>query len=239
VSKLLLLEDDESLGQTLTERLSLEHYQVHWAKTRAEAELACGTRGMAEPPRPRGIVVPFDLLILDIGLPDGSGLDFARDLRFVSSVPIIFLSALSSPEYRLEGFEIGAEDYVPKPFHLKELLLRVRKVLDAHRVPQTVDANGFSLDVKGLSVVFPDGRREFPAPRDFQLLCMLVENAPKVISREEILAKLWAGESAQTGRTVDNAIVRLRQLLRSIEGDPIRSVRGIGYQFVASKGTGS
>ena len=234
MSKLLLLEDDEALGETLMERLTLERYHVCWVKTLAEAEVACGTKG-EEPSEVKEIAVPFDLLILDIGLPDGSGLDFARDLRFVSNVPIIFLSALSSPEYRLEGFEIGAADYIPKPFHLKELLLRVRKVLDAHGVPQTVDAKGFSLDVKSLAVVFPDGTREFPAPRDFQLLCMLVENAPKVISREEILAKLWAGESTQTGRTVDNAMVRLRQILRSVEGEPIRSVRGIGYQFVAGK----
>jgi len=244
VSRLLLLEDDEGLGLTLTERLALEHHQVLWVRTIAEAKEACGIvvrQAGASPKEDTGspAVFPFDLLILDIGLPDGSGLDFARDLRFVSPVPILFLSAQSSPEYRLEGFEIGAADYVPKPFHLKELLLRVRKVLDAHRVPEIIAGQGFSLDLPSLAIIFSDGRKEFPAPRDFQLLCLLVESAPRVLSREEIISKLWPGEVAQTGRTVDNAIVRLRQTLRPVRGEPIRSVRGIGYQYLAEEVKGA
>ncbi|HEX4924864.1 MAG TPA: response regulator, partial [Bdellovibrionales bacterium] len=114
---LLLVEDDPSLGATLQERLEKEGYSVAWAQSRAEAESAFARK-------------PPDLVILDVGLPDGSGFDLAKLIKKKSVVPFIFVTAMTTAEYRLEGFEIGAEEYIPKPFHLKELLLRVKHVLD-------------------------------------------------------------------------------------------------------------
>ena len=218
MKQLLLVEDDQTLGITLQERLSKEGHAVDWAKTIRDA------REFFEKKR-------YDLLVLDVGLPDGSGLDFARDVKLASNAAVIFLSAMSSAEYRLEGFELGAEDYIPKPFHLKELLLRISKILGAQ--PSAVLTAGVvTLDPASLAVVFSDGSREFLAKRDFQILRVLVERAPEALSREQILSAVTEEAEGQSGRTIDNAIMRLRQVLKKSEADPIRSVRGIGYQWV-------
>ena len=120
MTRLLLLEDDQTLGATLKERLELEGYEVVWVESCQSAEESYSQK-------------KFDLIILDIGLPDGSGLEFAKKVRSQSSCPFIFVTAQNSAETRLEGFEIGAEEFIPKPFHLKEMLLRIRHVLENHK----------------------------------------------------------------------------------------------------------
>ena len=129
MKRLLLVEDDRSLGATLHERLLREQYDVIWVETKQRA-LKKLTEGL------------WDLVILDIGLPDGSGFELARHIKGSTSVPIMFMTALSTAEHRLEGFEIGAEEFVPKPFHLKELLLRVKHVLDRYPVHHQISCNG-------------------------------------------------------------------------------------------------
>lgn len=222
MAKILLVEDDEALGNTLKERLAKEGYSVSHSGTKAQARAvwAAAKSGKA----------PFDLIVLDVGLPDGSGLDLARDLRLIDDVPILFLSAMNSAENRLEGFELGALDFVPKPFHLKELLMRVRQALDRRGVKEILRCGPCTLEPQAYALVFADGHRELLAQRDFQLLELLVRRAPQALTREEILRALWKGE-AQTGRTVDNAIVRLRAVLRKAGAECIRSVRGVGYQY--------
>ena len=116
MSRVLLVEDDMSMGRTLVERLVRDNLEVAWAQTIADAErqLGAGT---------------WDLAILDVKLPDGSGFGLARWIKKTSTVPVMFMTAQNSAEARLEGFEIGADEYLPKPFHLKEFLIRVRHVL--------------------------------------------------------------------------------------------------------------
>ena len=120
MARVLLVEDDASLGRTLAERLEKENLTVQWAQTIAEAKshLSSGA---------------WDLAILDVRLPDGSGFGLARQIRKASTTPIMFMTALNSAESRLEGFEIGADEYLPKPFHLKEFIIRVRNVLARQR----------------------------------------------------------------------------------------------------------
>lgn len=221
--RLLLVEDDASLGATLKERLQKEGYGVEWVKSKHEAGELCNQQGE---------VSLYDLIILDVGLPDGSGLDLARDLKMSRHMPIIFLSALSSAEYRLEGFELGAEDYIPKPFHLKELLLRIERVLNKEKQPAELVFPDFAVDLAAMAVVFRDGVKEFLQKRDFELLRFLIAESPRVLSRKEILFKVWRNESHQNGRSVDNAVMRLRQVLRRLNCECIRSVRGVGYQWV-------
>src|SRR5437870_2551070 len=160
MKRLLLVEDDRSLGATLRERLLREQYDVAWVETnqRARKKLSEGL---------------WDLVILDIGLPDGSGFELARHIKENTSLPVMFMTALSTAEHRLEGFEIGAEEFIPKPFHLRELLLRVKHVLDNHPVHHRVSCNGRVIDLDTRSIVQPDGRREHPAARDFELLQLL------------------------------------------------------------------
>lgn len=226
MSKLLLVEDDESLGATLVERLTKEQFEVAWAKSLAEARniFASG---------------PRDLAVLDIGLPDGSGFELAREIKKNSTTPVIFLTALNSAENRLEGYEIGADEFIPKPFHLRELILRIQKVLGGGPSARVVRSGDVIVNFDSMSVTFPDGSVEYPASRDFKLLKLLVESSPSVVSREQVLRMIFpssaSGEELPTERTIDNSILRLRQMLKKVPGDYIRSVRGIGYQWLPSR----
>lgn len=216
MSRILLIEDDVSLGATLTERLTTEGYEIAWAKNKSEAQQQAKT------------APSWDALILDIGLPDGNGLDLLRDGVFSSFTPIIFLTAMNSAENRLEGFELGAADFIPKPFHLKELLLRIERVIKKRSI---VEVEDFSILKEQRAIRYPNGEIATPSNSDFELLCLLLENAPKILSREEIIVRLYGLDGA-TPRTIDNAIVRLRQLLAKTGKDRIRSVRGLGYQWI-------
>jgi DNA-binding response OmpR family regulator len=218
MKRLLLVEDDRSLGATLHERLLREPYDVAWVETRQRA-LKKLSEGL------------WDLVILDIGLPDGSGFELARHIKQSTSVPIMFMTALSTAEHRLEGFEIGAEEFVPKPFHLRELLLRVKHVLERHPVRHRISCHGRVIELENRAIVQPDGRREHPAARDFELLQLLITGSPGVISRNQILDVLWGEDKFLNQRTIDNMIVRLRQSLGDTNSTFIRSVRGIGYQW--------
>lgn len=228
MKKLLLVEDDESLGATLQERLQKEGYAVEWARSLREA-------------RAKTESTTFGLVILDVGLPDGTGTEFAKELRKRTPTPFIFVTARNSAEDRLEGYEIGAEEYIPKPFHLKELLLRVKHVLEEHgEEPATAIKRKFrclgrTIDLDAMAIETADGKREFLAARDHRLLEFLVAAAPRVVSRDEILNEIWGEEKFPSSRTVDNAMVRLRQAIGDRDGAVIRSVRSVGYQWVNSE----
>jgi DNA-binding response OmpR family regulator len=218
MKRLLLVEDDRSLGATLHERLLREKYDVAWVETKQRAEKKLD----------EGV---WDLVILDIGLPDGSGFELARHIKESKKLPIMFMTALSTAEHRLEGFEIGAEEFIPKPFHLKELLLRVEHVLDRHPVRHQASCNGRTIELESRTIVQADGKRETPPARDFELLQLLISSSPGVVSRNQILDELWGEDKFLNQRTIDNMIVRLRQTLGDTSGSCIRSVRGVGYQW--------
>lgn len=222
MARVLLVEDDPSLGRTLGERLEKEQLTVHWSQTIADArtQLASGA---------------WDLAILDVRLPDGSGFGLARQIRKASSTPIMFMTALNSAENRLEGFEIGADEYLPKPFHLKEFMIRVRNVLARQRQTRTVSVRGFTIDLDAMSIENPQGQKAFLQVRDSRVLKLLLDAAPRVVDRSEILDRVWGEDQFPTPRAVDNTIVRLRQALRDEDGQLIRSVRGVGYQWAGSE----
>jgi DNA-binding response OmpR family regulator len=224
--RVLLVEDDASLGRTLTERLQKERLDVTWAQTVAAAESAL-QQG------------PWDLAVLDVRLPDGSGFGLARQIKRSSLTPVMFMTALNSAENRLEGFEIGADEYLPKPFHLKEFILRVRHVLATQRISAVVRTHGREIDLAALTVTRPDGQRAFLQVRDGRVLRLLMAAAPTVVDRSEILDRVWGRDQFPTPRAVDNAIVRLRQALQDDRGQIIRSVRGVGYQWAPDPEPGS
>ena len=219
MSRVLLLEDDASLGQTLAERLEKDGHVVAWARTVRDA-------------RDRFAAGVWDLAVVDVMLPDGSGFGFAREVRGQSAVPIMFMTALNSAENRLEGFEIGADEYLPKPFHLREFMLRVRHVLGRQRAQRIVRAAGCEIDL-GAMTITRGGERVALQARDCQLLKLLIDAAPRVVPRSEMLDRVWGENRFPTPRGIDNAIVRLRQALDN--QDLIRSVRGVGYQWTADE----
>jgi DNA-binding response OmpR family regulator len=220
VSRVLLVEDDVSLGRTLEGRLLKEDVEVTWVQTvaAAETQIAAGR---------------WDLAIVDVKLPDGSGFGLARRIKRSSLTPVMFMTALNSAENRLEGFEIGADEYLPKPFHLKEFMLRVRHVLATQRVPELIEVRGRQIDLAALSVTTPDGQRTFLQVRDGRVLRMLIAAAPSVVGRAELMDRVWGREQEPSPRAIDNAVVRLRQALHDEDGQLIRSVRGVGYQWAS------
>ena len=221
MSRVLLVEDDRSLGTVLAERLTIEGHEVQWVDT-FESAIAAARGGR------------WDLAIVDVMLPDGSGFDLAPEMRRQSRTPIMFMTALNSAESRLTGFELGADEYLPKPFHLKEFLLRVRHVLATQAPLRQQQVGDATIDWDAMAIDRPGREREFLQVKDFKVLTMLVEAAPRTLSRSEMLDRIWGEDEFPTQRTVDNAIVRLRQALGDIDGRWIRSVRGIGYQWAAT-----
>lgn len=216
--RVLLVEDDTSLGRTLAERLVRDSLEVEWAQNIADAErqLDAGT---------------WDLAILDVKLPDGSGFGLARRIKKTSTVPVMFMTAQNSAEARLEGFEIGADEYLPKPFHLREFLIRVRHVLARQRPRRILRAGDVTIDLDAMTVALGEGDRVQLQVRDCRVLKLLIDAAPRAVDRSVILDRVWGEERFPTPRTVDNAIVRLRQALKDEDGALIRSVRGVGYQW--------
>ncbi|MDZ4726514.1 MAG: response regulator transcription factor [Leptospira sp.] len=216
---ILLVEDDEALGDTLRERLEKEKYKVIWAKTSADAK----SLFLAHKP---------DLAILDLRLPDGNGFSVAEFIKEKQSMtPFLFLTAQAGAQERLKGFELGAHEFIPKPFHLKELMIRLELVIN--RSMKTFGKNWKSGEIEiyldSYSLKKPNGEQIFLSKRDCGLLELLLSDPDHVFSRDQILDQIVGEDAFPTQRTIDNAIVRLREHLGE---QTIRNVRGVGYQWV-------
>ncbi len=212
---LLLIEDDTQLGKTLTSQLKDSGYQVSWCASVAEYK-ACTEKY-------------FDLAIVDLNLPDGSGFDVIKTLQ----VPVIIMTAQNSPENRLLGVEMGIYDFIPKPFLFKELHLKVDRLLSKRNFLIELK-HGVQIDLKSRTIEDQKGNTTFLNDREYQILKLLIERAPEVVSRDEILNSLQEDETA-SHRSIDNVIVRLRQLLDFEDSKTIHSARGVGYQWIGEK----
>lgn len=178
-----------------------------------------------------------DLIILDIMLPKLSGLEVCRIIRRTSNVPIIMLTAKGEDMDRVIGLELGADDYVPKPFSMRELVARIKAVLRRAKLPITstktkekLEFDDVVIDVVG-RIVTKRGRQIDLSPKEFDLLVTLAENEGRVMSREYLLTNVWGEDFYGDDRTVD---VHIRWLREKLEDDPsnpkyIQTVRGIGY----------
>lgn len=230
MTRLLLVEDDLSLGATLKEGLEGRGFQVEWTKSKAETRTLLQTPASADR--------SFAIALLDVGLPDGSGFELASEIRKSQAFPFLFMTAMNSAENRLTGYELGAEEFIPKPFHFRELILRIDHVLKSHLHQQSARISlpqKIILDLNKMCVEQSSGEIGFIALRDFRVLKILIERSPKPVSRDEMLDLIWGDDHFPTQRTVDNCIVRLRQILRDTDGTLIRSVRGMGYQWILNE----
>jgi len=225
-ARLLLVEDERNVAETLVERLQAAGYLV----TRADS-VASARRALGE--------AQFDLTLLDVGLPDGNGFELARVVRTCSpATAIIFLTAHAAAEDRIRGLELGADDYIGKPFHFRELLLRIQNCLkraqDLAQVPGEMRGQvriGRALVDFERFLATVDGQSQSLTHKESAVLRLLAERAGKAVSRDEILDRAWSSDEFPTSRTVDNFIVRLRRLIEVDAADPrvIRSIRGVGY----------
>ena len=226
-SHILLVEDDERIRTSMRLALEDEGYDVAEAGSGEEAlELYAQT----------SVHSPFDLLIVDIMLPGMDGFACCRELRRQSSVPIIMVTARTDTHDVVAGLEAGADDYVTKPFEPKELAARIRALL---RRARAADAGGAAL-VFGDLEIQPDagvvrlsGDEVHLTRTEFLLLCELAANAGKVLSREQLLERVWSYDYFGDGRLVD---VHVRRLRTKVEPDPanprhVLTVRGLGYKL--------
>lgn len=225
MTRLLLVDDEENLRQALGYALRQEGYDVVTAE---DGRRALAQFRAAQP----------DLVILDVMLPGIDGLEVCRRIRRESDVPIILLTARDTEVDRVVGLEIGADDHLGKPFSTRELIARVRALLRrSRRAPaaeraETLRAEGLTVDVPKREVR-RDGEEVRLTPKEFDLLSFLMEEPGVVMTREQILARVWAQERAGDMRTVDTHVRTLRQALGESAERPrwIETVRGVGYRF--------
>lgn len=224
---LLIVEDEANLGETLRDYFRSKGYRVEWAPSAADADRLRYQMG-----------AELDIVLLDINLPDGNGLELARRWRAQRrDLVVVFLSALNDPAIRVEGLEIGAEDYVTKPFELKELTLRFERILQ-YRRKSAADPE----ELKFGKLVFWPRRYEAQdahgqliplGQKETAILQSLLARRGQVVSRDELIEDIWGSESFPTNRTVDNYIVKLRKWCESDDTLPLKiiSVRGVGYRI--------
>lgn len=222
MKKIMVVEDDPVLGKLLTNKFSEEHQvTLFTSKLTALARLREGAL--------------FDLIILDVGLPDGSGFEIAEFIKTNNlKTPFIFLTAQADANSRLQGYEIGADEYIPKPFHLKELIIKVEHIFNQHKVKNELVLENCIINFNELCLKHSNGSLEYPAANDLKVLQFLIQSSPNVVSRDEILNFVWGADKSINHRTVDNTIVRLKKLLGTSESF-IRSVRSVGYQWMQKK----
>jgi two-component system phosphate regulon response regulator PhoB len=221
--RILVVDDEPDLLELVRFNLSQAGFEVETAATGREAL----ERLEASPP---------DLVILDLMLPDVSGNDICRQIRgdpALAELPIVMLTAKSEEVDRVVGFELGADDYVAKPFSPRELTLRVRAVL---RRRASAPGLGRSIE-RGMLRIDPERHRCFVqeqeielTAKEFRLLATLMSRPGRVMTRERLLDEVWGSEITVTSRTIDTHLKRLREKLGPA-GDLIETVRGVGYRF--------
>jgi len=226
--RILLVEDEEPLRKTISLNLELEGYQVVTAAT--------GSEGLEVFRSQR-----FDLAILDVMLPVVDGYTICKTVRLEGNLtPIMFLTAKNSGDERVEGLKIGGDDYLGKPFHLEELLLRIANLIGRkqNRVTSINELDEFSfgsgsVNFKSYKIVTKDGKEEIISKKEMMLLRLLIQKQDEVVSREEILETVWGYDVFPSTRTIDNYILAFRKYFEENPRQPKHffSVRGVGYKF--------
>jgi two-component system response regulator RegX3 len=223
MTRVLVIEDEVSYREATSYMLRKEGFEV--------VEAADGTQGLAEFDR-----VGADIVLLDLMMPGLPGTEVCRQLRAKAAVPVIMVTARDSEVDKVVGLELGADDYVTKPFSHRELVARIRAVLrrgqDVELLPDVVESAGVRMDVERHEVSV-NGERVKLALKEFELLEMLLRNAGRVMTRGQLIDRIWGADYVGDTKTLDVHVKRLRT---KIEPDPANpkflvTVRGLGYKF--------
>lgn len=216
MNTILLVEDSETIIMGLEYSLKQEGYNVKVARTIQEAKKQ----------------EEYDLILLDVTLPDGNGFEFFKDIKNNQDIPVIFLTALDEEMNVVRGLELGAEDYVVKPFRLKELLSRIKVALRRYnKISSTfLECKGIKIDTENMQVNVNDKIIEITS-LEYKILYMLFSNKNKLVTREMLLDKIWdvAGNFVNDN-TLTVYIKRIREKIGDNEGKIIKTVRGVGYR---------
>ena len=222
--KILIIEDEPDIRKTLEYNISREGYKVVCASSLSKGKEHINSSD-------------FSLILLDLMLPDGSGLDLCREIKSdkdKSSIPIIILTAKDDEVDKVVGFELGADDYVTKPFSVRELILRIKAVLKrGAEKKETLEVQRqfgeLIMDIDSHEV-FVNNEQIILTALEFRLLRQLVDRRGRVQSRDQLLSDVWGYSSEVTTRTVDTHIKRLREKLGTM-GKYVQTIRGVGYKF--------
>ena len=225
--KILVIEDEPDIRRNLEYNLSREGFSISTAASISEANTLLAS-------------TDYNLILLDLMLPDGSGLDLCKSIKSNSdteSIPIIILTAKDDEVDKVVGFELGADDYVTKPFSVRELILRVKAVLKRgskkKEIVEVVRQFGdLKIDVDSHEVHVDDAKINLTA-LEFRLLRQLVDTRGRVQSRDQLLSDVWGYSAEVTTRTVDTHVKRLREKLGPM-GKYVQTIRGVGYKFARS-----
>ncbi|MEQ8174073.1 MAG: response regulator transcription factor [Syntrophomonadaceae bacterium] len=220
---ILLVEDDLSLIEGLCFSLQRQNFDVTVARTVAEAERSLNNTS-------------YDLIILDVMLPDGNGFELCKSIRLRTDIPIVFLTASDEEVNVVMGLDIGADDYVTKPFKLNELISRINAALRRYGSsagsPDELCSNGITVRLLEGRVV-KDGIELELTPAEFKLLCLFMQNPRIVLSRDQIMQRLWDRESFVDDNTLAVYISRLRDKIEDVPRQPafLTTIRGMGYKW--------
>jgi two-component system alkaline phosphatase synthesis response regulator PhoP len=222
-NRILVVEDEQSLRQMIAFNLEAEGYEV--------VAVADGKKALELLPS----INRFALVVLDVMMPFVSGLDVCSEIRKQSQVPVLFLSAKGTSADRIAGLKLGANDYLPKPFDLEELLLRVSILAGKNESPESDSMNidAFEVNFKTFQVMLADKQIAQLTKREVALLQFFAKHANEVVSRDQILDEIWGVDQFPTTRTIDNYILNFRKIFEKDAKNPVlfHSIRGVGYKF--------
>jgi len=219
---ILIVEDEPAIADTLLYALRTEGFAPEWCATGRAGLAALAQRA-------------FALVILDVGLPDGSGFEVCKSIRAQSATPVLFLTARHSELDRVLGLELGGDDYLAKPFSPRELTARVKAILRRTappRPPPPAAGGGFAVDEERCRISYRGSALELTR-YEYRLLRVLVAHPGRVFSRDQLMAAAWQDPGASLDRTVDAHIKTVRAKLRAVAAgpDPIQTHRGLGYSL--------
>lgn len=224
----LLVEDEATLAEVIADNLEAEGYRVEIAPD--------GKQGLEA-----WQALTPNLIVLDVMLPYVNGFDVCKAMRESGdTTPVLFLSAKGQADDRVTGLSVGGDDYLTKPFHLPEFLLRVGNMLkrqqwgsDTSNVVDTVSFGGNNVNFRTWVATLTGGRQELLGERELKIFKLLVERSNEVVSRDDILDEVWGEDAFPSSRTVDNFVLRLRKLFEPNPSEPtyIHTIWGVGYKF--------
>lgn len=211
--KILLVEDNKSIIKGLEYAFAQNGYSCEYCLSLDEAV--------------RKAPFNYDVAVLDIMLPDGNGFDLFKKIRRYSDLPVIFLTAVDDEDSVVNGLELGADDYITKPFSTRELIARIKRVANKNSKKNIITVSGVTLDLDK-SAVFENGKQLELTALEYKLLSLLMQNACKVVTRELIFEKIWD----VSGNFVnDNTLtVYIKRIRKKLDADIIKTVKGMGYQ---------
>lgn len=211
--KILLVEDNKSIIKGLEYAFAQNGYSCEYCLSLDEAV--------------RKAPFNYDVAVLDIMLPDGNGFDLFKKIRRYSDLPVIFLTAIDDEDSVVNGLELGADDYITKPFSTRELIARIKRVANKNSKKNIITVSGVTLDLDK-SAVFENGKQLELTALEYKLLSLLMQNVGRVVTRELIFEKIWD----VSGNFVnDNTLtVYIKRIRKKLDADIIKTVKGMGYQ---------